>query len=65
MDDENFILLVRDIQYDDISKKNYNNFNSLYDVALNNNGHYIRVENNYEILQEPPDPSIVNKYNRM
>lgn len=66
MDDESFIMLVRDIQYDDVVKDKYKNFNSLYDIAMNNPGHYISVNNNYELLQEPPDLNIINQYkNRM
>jgi hypothetical protein len=57
LNDEQFILLVRDIQYDDISKGNYTKFNSLYDVAMSNSGSYIPITNNYKLKQEPPNPS--------
>ena len=62
--DESFILLVRTIQYDDIVKNKYKNFNSLYDVAISNNGVYIPINNNYELRQDPPDPYVVDQYKR-
>lgn len=62
--DESFILLVRTIQYEDIVKDKYKRFNSLYDIAMTNNGNYIPVNNNYELRQEPPDPFIVDQYKR-
>lgn len=60
--DESFIMLVRNIQYDDIVKNRYPNFNSIYDVAMSNRGNYIYVNNNYDLIQTPPDPTIINKY---
>lgn len=62
--DESFIMLVRTIQYDDVIKDKYKRFNSLYDVAMANNGNYIPVINNYELRQEPPDPFIIDQYKR-
>ena len=62
LNDEQFIMLVRDIQYDDIAKNRVQHFNSLYDVAMANPGSYININNNYELRQTPPDPNIVNKY---
>ena len=64
MNNENFIMLVRNIQYDDISKNRYQNFNSLYDIAMSNSGSYIQVNNNYELRQDPPDPTIINRYKK-
>jgi len=64
LSDEQFILLVRDIQYDDITKHKYTHFSSLYDVAMANSGNYIPITNNYQLRQEPPDPSVVNYYNK-
>lgn len=63
-DDETFILLVRNIQYDDIVKDKYKRFNSLYDIALQNPGVYIPINNNFELRQEPPDPFVVDQYKR-
>ena len=62
--DEQFIMLVRDIQYDDVVKNRVRFFNSMYDVAMNNSGSYIPMSNNYELRQEPPDPRVVNQYKR-
>jgi len=36
--DEQFIMLVRDIQFQDVKFSNYNRFPTLYDVALSNKG---------------------------
>ncbi len=62
--DEQFIILVRNIQYDDITKGKVKHFNSLYDVAMSNPGSYININNNYELHQNPPDPNIVNQYKK-
>ncbi len=64
LSDENFILLVRDIQYEDITKQKYTHFNSLYDVAMSNSGSYIPITNNFQLRQDPPDPTIINSYNK-
>jgi len=57
LNDEQFILLVRTLQYDDVAKGAYINFNSLYDVAMANNQSYINITNNHKLKQEPPNPS--------
>ena len=62
--DEQFIMLVRNIQYDDIVKNRVQHFNSLYDVAMTNPGSYINVNNNYELQQSPPDPNVVNQHKK-
>lgn len=55
--DEEFIMLVRDIQYQDIQSGAYNKFPTLYDVALANAGkNYIPVTDNTKLVQDPPDP---------
>jgi len=59
--DEQFIMLVRNIQYEDISKNRVQHFNSLYDVAMANPGSYINITNNYKLRQEPPNPSQYKK----
>jgi len=65
LNDEQFIMLVRNIQYDDVYKGRVQHFNSLYDVAMSNPGSYINVRNNYDLMQNsPPDPSVVNQYNK-
>jgi len=64
LSDEQFIMLVRNIQYDDIVKNKVSRFNSLYDVAMSNTGSYINVSNNYQLLQNPPDPNIINQYKK-
>jgi len=64
LSDDKFIMLVRDIQYDDISKGRVQHFNSLYDVAMSNPGSYININNNYELHQNPPDPNVVNQYKK-
>lgn len=60
--DESFIMLVRNIQYNDIVKNKYQSFNSLYDVAMSNGGNYINITNNYKLKQDPPDPKVVDYY---
>ena len=64
LSDEKFIMLVRDIQYDDVSKGRVQHFNSLYDVAMSNSGSYIPITNNFQLRQEPPDPTIINSHNK-
>lgn len=55
--DEEFIMLVRDIQYQDIKNGGYNRFPTLYDVALANKGrNYIPVTDNNKLIQELPNP---------
>ena len=57
--DEEFIVLVRDIQYQDIYSGSYNRFPTLYDVALANKGrNYIPVTDNTKLIQDPPNPNI-------
>ncbi len=59
--DEQFIMLVRDIQFQDIKFGGYNRFPTLYDVALANKGkNYIPVSDNTKLIQDPPDPRMVN-----
>jgi hypothetical protein len=64
LSDEHFILLVRTLQYDDVANHKYTNFNSLSDIAMSNSGNYIPITNNYKLKQEPPDPTIINKYKK-
>ena len=64
LSDDKFIMLVRDIQYDDVSKGRVQHFNSLYDVAMSNPGSYININNNYELHQNPPNPNVVNQYKK-
>jgi len=59
-DDKSFIMLVRDIQFQDIKSNAYKGFNSLYDVAKKNGGNYIEVNNNYQNIQDPPNPDLIN-----
>jgi len=60
---EEFIMLVRDIQFQDITSGNYNRFPTLYDVALANKGkNYIPVTDNTRLIQDLPNPnSLRNK----
>jgi len=62
--DEEFIMLVRDIQYQDIQSGAYNRFPTLYDVALANKGkNYIPVTDNTKLIQDPPDINALrNRY---
>ena len=63
--DEEFIMLVRDIQYQDIKFGGYNRFPNLYDVALANKGkNYIPVTDNTKLIQEPPDPRLINSFRK-
>lgn len=54
--DEEFIMIVRDIQYQDVKTGVYNRFPTLYDVAMANGGkNYIPVTDNTKLVQEPPN----------
>ena len=62
--DEQFIMLVREIQYQDIKSGGYYNFPTLYDVALANKGkNYIPVTDNTKLIQDPPNPNLVRRNN--
>ena len=53
--DESFVMLVRDIQYQDVRTGGYNKFPTLYDVAIANKGsNYIPVTDNSKLIQDPP-----------
>ena len=58
--DESFIMLVRNIQFRDVHSNAYKGFNSLYDVATSNKGNYIDVNNNYQAVQDPPNPAMIS-----
>jgi len=61
--DEEFILLVRDIQYQDVKSGGYNRFPTLYDVAMANGGrNYIPVTDNTKLIQDPPSMNNQNGY---
>lgn len=61
--DEEFIMLVRDIQFQDVHSGVYNNFPTLYDVALaNGNKNYIYVTDNTKLVQDPPNPNLYKRY---
>lgn len=61
--DEEFIMLVRDIQFQDVKFGNYYRFPTLYDVALANKGkNYIPVTDNTKLIQDPPDPKLFRKH---
>ena len=54
--DETFIMLVRDIQFQDIQSGAYNKYPTLYDVASANRGrNYIPVTDNTKLIQDPPN----------
>lgn len=58
---ETFIMLVRDIQFQDVKFGGYSRFPNLYDVALANKGkNYIPVTDNTKLIQDPPDPRMVS-----
>lgn len=58
--DETFIMLVRDIQFQDVQSRGYNKFPTLYDVALANKGkNYIPVTDNTKLVQDPPNPHLL------
>jgi len=58
---ESFVMLVRDIKYQDITTQSYKQFNSMYDVATKNKGNYIEINNNYKSIQDPPNPNSFKK----
>jgi hypothetical protein len=61
--DEEFIMLVRNIQYQDIQSGSYTRFPTLYDVALANRGkNYIPVTDNTKLIQDPPNPRALKGY---
>lgn len=62
--DEEFIMLVRDIQYQDIQTGAYHRFPTLYDVAQANGGrNYINVTDNTKLVQDPPNlNNLKNRY---
>lgn len=63
--DESFVMLVREIQFQDVKFSNYNRFPTLYDVALSNKGRtYIPVTDNTKLVQDPPNPALVNSYRK-
>jgi len=58
--DETFIMLVRDIQFQDVKSGVYNRFPTLYDVASANLGkNYIPVTDNTKLAQDPPNPNLL------
>jgi len=60
---ETFIMLVRDIQYQDVKTGGYTRFPTLYDVALANQGkNYIPVTDNTRLVQDPPNIKPPNRY---
>ena len=61
LDDESFIMLVREIQFQDVKSNSYKGFNSLYDVAKNNGGSFINVNNNHRVIQDPPNAATIQK----
>jgi hypothetical protein len=65
VNDETFIMLVRDIQFQDVKTGGYNNFPTLYDVALANKGkNYIPVTDNTKLIQDPPNIGVINSYRK-
>jgi hypothetical protein len=63
--DEQFIMLVRDIQFQDVKNGAYNRFPTLYDVAASNKGkYYIPITDNTKLVQDPPSPALVNSYRK-
>lgn len=61
LNDQQFIMLVREIQFQDVKTGAYNRFPNLYDVALSNKGrNYVPVTDNTKLIQDPPDPRLVN-----
>lgn len=60
--DESFIMLVREIQYQDFKYGAHNYYPTLYDVALANRGQtYINVEDNTKLVQDPPNPILFRR----
>ena len=63
--DQEFIMLVRNIQYQDVKSGAYNRYPNLYDVASANKGkNYIPVTDNIKLIQDPPDPRLVNSFRK-
>ena len=63
--DRDFIMLVRNIQFLDVKSGGYNRFPTLYDVALSNKGrNYIPISDNTKLVQDPPDPNLINSYRK-
>ena len=61
--DEEFIMLVRDIQYQDVMSGSYYRYPTLYDVAIANKGrNYIPVTDNTKLIQDPPNPKALKRY---
>jgi hypothetical protein len=53
--DEQFIMMVRDIQYQDVNSGRYNYFQNLYDIALSNNKNYMHITDNTNAIKDPPN----------
>jgi hypothetical protein len=53
--EEEFIMLVRDIQYQDVSSGRYNYFQNLYDIALSSNKNYMHITDNKNSIKDPPN----------
>jgi hypothetical protein len=63
--DETFIMLVRDIQFQDIQSGAYTRFPTLYDVASANAGrNYINVTDNTKLVQDPPSMGMINSFRK-
>lgn len=61
--DNDFIMLVRDIQFQDVKGGGYASFPTLYDVASANRGRtYIPITDNTKLIQDPPNPKAIRKY---
>ena len=61
--DNDFIMLVRDIQFQDVKGGGYTSFPTLYDVASVNRGRtYIPITDNTKLIQDPPNPKAIRKY---
>lgn len=61
--DNDFIMLVRDIQFQDIKGGGFTSFPTLYDVASANRGRtYIPITDNTKLIQDPPNPKAIRKY---
>lgn len=57
---EDYIMIIRDIQYQDIQQGSYTKYPTLYDVAMANTGkNYIHVTDNTKLQQDPPK---LNRY---
>lgn len=63
--EDSYILLIRDIQYQDIQNYSYTRFPTLYDIASANKGkNYIPVTDNTKLIQDPPNPAMVNSFRK-